>query len=293
MYPFSRNHNAINSVSQEPWAFGPVLIETNNISIRNKYMLFLYFYSRMNQISVDGGMLFQPAFFVYPNEMSLLYNATTNFMLGEALIVHPCLWQGINGTTSFFPDDIWYDLYTGEYMFLDYDNSVYLQMDWPGLVNIHVTVGHIIPLLDNYLTASSSRDTRTSNISLLITQSGTADAIGYVYFDDGITYGTMASNQYTHVEYNFYSYNSTFDIFSVQQVASGYTREAGEWPYISTLIFYGCTAAPENVYMVSGGNYQLLAVSIYWNAAEMVCKIWLKGYQAPDQASTIYIDYFI
>jgi len=293
MYPFSRNHNDINSVAQEPWAFGPVLIETNNISIRNKYMLFLYFYSRMNHISVEGGMLFQPAFFVYPNEMSLLYNATTNFMLGEALIVHPCLWHGINGTTSYFPDDIWYDLYTGEYLFLDYDNSVYLQMDWPGLINIHVTVGHIIPLIDNYLTASSSRDTRNSNISLLITQSGTADAIGYVYFDDGITYGTMASNEYTLIEYNFYSYNSTFDILSVQEIADGYTRASGEWPYISTLIFYGCTAAPENVYMVSGSTYRILPVSIYWNAAEMICKIWLKGYQAPDQASTIYIDYFI
>ena len=252
LYPFSRNHNDINSVAQEPWAFGPVLIETNNISIRNKYMLYLYFYTQMSDISIHGGMLFKPAFFAYPNELSLLYNATTSFMLGDALIVHPCLWHGINGTTSFFPDDIWYDLYTGEYLFLDFDNSVYLQMDWPALINVHVTSGHIIPLVDNYLTAASSRDTRSSNISLLITQSGTADAIGKIYFDDGLSYGTIASGKYTEIEYNFYSYNSTFDILSIQELADGYTRAAGEWPYISTLFFYGCTAAPETVYMVSG-----------------------------------------
>ena len=293
MYPFSRNHNDIESIPQEPWAFGQQLIDTNNISIRNKYMLYLYFYSRMMEISEFGGMLFKPAFWAYPNQLSLLYNATSSFMLGDALLVHPCIWQGIQGSTSFFPDDIWYDLYTGEYKFLDYDNSLYLQMDWPGLINIHITTGHIVPTLDNYLTAMSSADTRKSNISLIITQSGTADANGKIIFDDGLTWNTITNKQYTQIEYDFYSYNSTFDIFSVQQLATGYTRAQYDWPYISTLIFYGCTAAPENVYLNSGGKYSMLPVSIYWNAQKMICKIWLRDNLAPDQAATLYIDYFI
>jgi alpha-glucosidase (family GH31 glycosyl hydrolase) len=293
MYPFSRNHNDINSISQEPWALGPLLLETNQFSIRNKYMLYLYFYSRMMELSMHGGMFFKPAFWAYPNQMSLLYNATSSFMLGNALIVHPCLWHGIKGSTSFFPDDIWYDLYSGEYKFLDYDNSLYLQMDWPGLVNIHLTTGHIIPTIDNYKTATSSFDTRRSNISLIITQSGTADANGKVIFDDGLTWGTLSNAQYTDIEYDFFSYNSTFDIFSVQELADGYTKAPGEWPYISTLIFYGCTAAPESVYLFSQNNFKQLAVSIYWNAADMICKIWLKDNLAPDQPATLYIDYLI
>ena len=293
LYPFSRNHNDIASVSQEPWAFGQQLVDTNNISIRNKYMLYLYLYSRMMEISESGGMLFKPAFWAYPNQISLLYNATSSFMLGDALLVHPCIWHGIKGSTSFFPDDIWYDLYSGEYKFLDYDNSLYLQMDWPGLINVHITTGHILPTLDNYMTAMSSADTRKSNISLIITQSGTADANGKVIFDDGLTWNTLQSNKATEIEYDFHSYNSTFDIFSVQQLKTGYTRAQYEWPYISTLIFYGCTAAPENVYLLSGSKFSQLAVSIYWNAQKAICKIWLRDNLAPDQAATLYIDYLI
>ncbi|OMJ70530.1 hypothetical protein SteCoe_31460 [Stentor coeruleus] len=294
MYPFSRNHNEDESIPQEPWAFGPLLLETNNLSIRNKYMLQLYFYTHMMKISLEGGQLFKPAYWEYPNDMNLLYNATTSFMLGKALIVHPCLWYGITGSTSFFPDDMWYDLYTGEYIFLDYDNSVYLDMPWPGLINIHVAQGFIIPIVDNYNNAMSLRDTRYSNISLIIVQGPGVEAIGSVIFDDGSTYGNMANGNYLEVEYQFFSHNSTFDYLTLQQLSYGYSRQTGEWPYISTLIFYGCTAAPESVYKLSSGMIPtFIPANVYWSAEDMICKIWLKNYLQPDEMATLLIDYFI
>lgn len=293
LYPFSRNHNFLESIPQEPYALGPTLLHSSNLAIRNKYMLYLYFYTNMIQLSQNGGMFFKPAYFEYPQEISLLYNATTSFMLGSALIVHPCLWQGVSGTTSYFPNDNWYNLYTGEYVFLDFDNSAYLDMPLNDTINIHVTQGHIIPLVDSYMSALSSRDTRYSNISLLIVQSGVADAIGTVIFDDGSSGNTLVAKSYTQVSYEFYSFNSTFDVFTITVESSGYVRVAGEWPYISTLIFYGCTAAPENVYLFNGKVTVMLPVTVYWNAAEAVCKIWLKGFVQPDAAATIYIDYFI
>ncbi|OMJ73940.1 hypothetical protein SteCoe_27284 [Stentor coeruleus] len=294
MYPFSRNHNDVNSVPQEPWAFGPLLVETNNVSIRNKYMLQLYIYTHMMKISSEGGQLFKPAYWEYPSDMNLLYNATSSFMLGKALIVHPCLWYGISGSTSFFPDDMWYNLYNGEYVFLDYENSAYLDMPWPGLINIHVAQGFIIPIVDNYMAAMSLRDTRNSNISLIIVQGPGVEAIGTVIFDDGSTYGNMANGNYLEVEYQFFSHNSTFDYLTLQQLQSGYTRATGEWPYISTLIFYGCTAAPEAVYKLSGGMVPtFIPANVYWSAEDMICKIWLKNYLMPDEMATLLIDYFI
>ena len=293
LYPFARNHNDIYSIDQFPWSFGQELIDTNFKAIRNRYMLYMYLYTHMTRLSIEGGQFFKPAFWAYPNDLNLLKNATSSFMLGDALIVHPCIWHGVTGSTSFFPDDIWYNLYDGDFVFLDYDNSAYLDMSWPGLINIHVTLGHIVPLLDNYLTAMSSRDTRNSNLTLIVTQSGTADAVGHLIFDDGLTYGVLKSGEYTEVEFNFYSYNSTFDIFTIQTNINGYKRAQGEWPFISTLVFYGCTASPENVYIQSSGQVKLAAVNIYWNAAKMICKIWLKDYLQPDQAATIYIDYLI
>jgi alpha-glucosidase (family GH31 glycosyl hydrolase) len=292
LYPFARNHNDIYSIDQYPWSFGQELIDSNFNSIRNRYMLYLYYYTQMTLLSMNGGQFFKPAFWTYPNDLKLLFNATSSFMLGDALIVHPCIWHGVTGSTSFFPDDAWYNLYSGKYLFLDYDNSAYLDMKWPGLVNIHVTQGFVLPLVDNYLTAMSSRDTRSSNLTLLIIQ-GAADAVGTVVFDDGLSYGTLINGEFTQVEYNFYSINSTFDVLTVQRISSGYVRSSGEWPFISTLVFYGCTAAPENVYVYSDGSLKIVPAVVYWNAPEMICKVWMKNYLQPDQAATVYIDYLI
>ena len=293
LYPFSRNHNDIDSVAQEPWTFGPTLLTTSKISIRNKYMLYLYFYTQMTLLSVDGGMFFKPTYFEYPTDLNLLFNATTSFMLGKALIVHPCLWPGSTGETSFFPDDNWYDFYTGEYQFLDYDNTVYLEMPLPGLINIHITTGHIVPILDNYNTALSSVDTRKSNITLIITQSGTYDATGSVIFDDGISNDNLNAGQYTQIEYSFYSYNSTFDIFTLTSLSFGYDKPANEWPYISTLIFYGCTAVPEAVYKFSKGVTTAIPITTYWKLEDGICKIWLNGSLQPNEYATLFIDYYI
>ena len=293
MYPFSRNHNAINSISQEPWAFGPTLLTTSNLAIRNKYWLYLYFYTQMTLLTVNGGMFFEPTYFAYPNDLNLLYNSTDSFMLGRALIVHPCLWQGVTGTDSFFPDDVWYDLYTGEYIFLDYDNMAYLDMPLPGLINIHVSLGHIIPTIDSYTTALDSGDTRKSNISFIITQRTNGEAYGTIVFDDGLTNENLAAGAYTQVEYQFYSYNSTFDIFTMNQISSGYTRQAGEWPYISTMTFYGCTAAPETVYKFNSKGTTVISANIVWDAAAATCTISLKNSLQPDEFATLFIDYYL
>ena len=59
-------------------------------------------------------------------------------MLGEALIVHPCLEEGVTSKEVYFPYDNWYNLYTGEPIILGYDNMVNLEMPLVGKVNIHM-----------------------------------------------------------------------------------------------------------------------------------------------------------
>ena len=166
-------------------------------------------------------------------------------------------------------------------------------MPLPGLINIHITTGHIVPILDNYNTALSSVDTRKSNITLIITQSGTYDATGSVIFDDGISNDNLNAGQYTQIEYSFYSYNSTFDIFTLTSLSFGYDKPANEWPYISTLIFYGCTAVPEAVYKFSKGVTTAIPITTYWKLEDGICKIWLNGSLQPNEYATLFIDYYI
>jgi alpha-glucosidase (family GH31 glycosyl hydrolase) len=293
LYPFSRNHNAIGQISQEPYALGPVVMQTAIDAIQNKYALYLYIYTQMTMLSIEGGSFFKPVFFEFPFDVNFLYNATTTFMLGHNLIVHPCLWPGVMGTTSFFPDHNWYNLFTGEYVFLDYDNSVYLNMPMPGPVNIHMSQGSIIPLLDSASFALSSMDTRRSNITLVIVQNGGYDAVGTVIFDDGLTNENLAAGAYTQIEYSLVSLNNTYDMFSIQALSYGYTRAPLEWPYISTLIMYGCTSAPASVQKVNAGKATMIPIRVYWNAAQAICKVWLGGYLTPDEDSILNIAYYI
>ena len=192
MYPFSRNHNSINSIDQEPWSFGPTLLENSKLAIRNKYLLHLYYYTGMFKQSVEGGLFFKPAFFDYSNDVSLIEHISESFIIGESIIVHPCLKPGVTSGLAYFPFDSWFNFYTGEYLKLGYDNSVNLEMPLVGKINMHVKKGSIIPLLKDSETAMNLADLRKSEIELLIVLDNSASATGEAVFDDGLSTDTIS-----------------------------------------------------------------------------------------------------
>ena len=126
-----------------------------------------------------------------------------------------------------------------------------------------------------------------------MTQTITRDAYGTIIFDDGISNENLEQGNYTQVEYSFYSYNSSYDILASTKLSFGYERKAKEWPYISSLIFYGCTAVPEAVYMFSRGSTTIINKAISWDLEHNVCKIWFDTTFEPDMPATIFIDYYI
>lgn len=91
LYPFARNHNDNLSAPQEPWAFGENLLIASTLAIRNRYSLMLYIYTEMFFTAYKADLFFKPTFFEYPKDPVLLHNSSASFMLGKALIVHPCL----------------------------------------------------------------------------------------------------------------------------------------------------------------------------------------------------------
>lgn len=58
---------------------------------------------------MKGGTLFKPTFFEYPQDETLYLSDIDNFMLGDALIVHPVLKEGVTQIDAYFPKDRWYD----------------------------------------------------------------------------------------------------------------------------------------------------------------------------------------
>lgn len=249
LYPFSRNHNSNNTVSQEPWAFDQTLLTTSRQAIRVKYSLMLYYYNLMFTQSLRGGVWFQPAFFEYPNDPVLFANSSDSFMIGSNLLVHPVLTQGVSTLQAYFPKDDWYNLYTGAYINATVNQTFTLDADLPGLVNIHVQGGSIIPTLIDSTTAMNVIDLRNSSISLVIAPSNaTGTATGYVVFDDGMNPNTIAQDKFEIVQYQWYALDSTISYLTVSVLTDNYyVKPTWEFPTIKSLKIYGSTARPDNI----------------------------------------------
>jgi len=294
LYPFSRNHNTINAIPQEPFAFGPTLLQTSTIAIRNRYSLFHHISTGMFMTSLNGGAYFRPTFFEFNNDINLLNNATTHFLLGDSILVHPCIWPQINGTLSYFPYEIWYDFYSGIFVQTDYDNNMYLNMTLPRPIPMHIRGGRIVPTADSSSTVLNLQDLRASNITMVVALDGSLTAYGRIVFDNGLSAATISQKQYTLVYYSWEYNNATSDIFTLYPTVSGYTRAANEFPSISTLQVYGCAVAIRNVYQIYQGISKMIPSIVGWDSYNSVCTIYLsKTLLPPDGSYELLINYFV
>jgi len=251
LYPFSRDHNSISSIPQEPWSFGNTLLEVSNWSIRTKYSLINYYYSQYFEMSLNGGSLFKPAFFEYPQDTNLLStHSSDNFMIGPALIVHPVLDEGVSTVNAYFPEDTWYDWYTGEKLNLPSSGLVTLDAPLKGLVNIHMRGGSIIPKAVNYVTAMNLHELRYSNITLVVALDSSGSAFGSLVLDDGVSPDTISSKEYTYMNYKYSTFSDYANI-EFEALEKGYSRKQGEYPRIAQVVIYGCASAPTSAYVGS------------------------------------------
>lgn len=116
LYPFSRNHNTLGAIDQDPFAFGGTLIETSMKSLKLRYSLLKYYYYLF--VRNHGiGTVIRPLFFEFPEE-KINYNdeiLDEEFLLGSDLLVTPVLDQGVIYIKPYFPGkkSFWYDINTG------------------------------------------------------------------------------------------------------------------------------------------------------------------------------------
>lgn len=72
--PFSRNHNAYGSASQEPYVFnfeyeaGVTYTSIMRTAIRNRYHLVRHYYTQLYLLNQNGGTFYKPLFHEYPSD---------------------------------------------------------------------------------------------------------------------------------------------------------------------------------------------------------------------------------
>ncbi|KXX75580.1 Alpha-glucosidase [Madurella mycetomatis] len=183
-FPFYRNHNILGAISQEPYRWSSVM-EATKVAMHIRYSLLPYMYTLMAQASAEGSTVLRALAWEFPEE-PWLAGTETQFMLGGAVMVVPCLAQGASTVGGVFPGvgegTVWYDWYdhtavTGA------APGQNVTIDAPlGHIPVFLRGGSVVPIQEPGMTTTESRK---NPWGLIVALDGEGCAEGKLYLDDG------------------------------------------------------------------------------------------------------------
>lgn len=100
--PFYRNHSAVGTVDQEPWAFGEKFEKINRKYIKLRYKLLPYLYTLTHRAHEKGTPIARPLFMEFPDDEET-YLIQDEFMLGSSILVAPVLEKSENKRHVYLP----------------------------------------------------------------------------------------------------------------------------------------------------------------------------------------------
>lgn len=196
LYPFSRNHNAINQPDQEPYRFGETITTTIRDALHLRYTLLPYYYTLFFHAHTLGGTVWRPLFFEFPNDPKLL-GLDTQFLVGAWLMPCPVLKQGATTVDCYFPAGAtWYHVFTPA-IIKGAGQSQTFDAPLDGMINLFVRGGGILPL---QAPASNTVLARQNPFSLLVALDEAGSAVGNLFVDDGDSIESIKQSKYTYLK---------------------------------------------------------------------------------------------
>lgn len=179
-YTFYRNHNGLDSIPQEFYRW-PKVAESARKAIDIRYRLMDYIYTSFYRQSQTGEPFLQPMFYLYPEDKNTFSN-DLQFFYGDALLVSPVPDEGATSVEAYFPNDIFYDWYTGAPVAGQGANITLEDIDVTH-IPLHIRGGSIIPVRSS--SAMTTTELRKKNFELIVAPGLDGKASGSLYLDDG------------------------------------------------------------------------------------------------------------
>ena len=101
--PFCRNHTALGTRRQEPWAFGEPYESVCREMIKLRQRLLPYLYALFEECHRTGAPILRPLLFEHPDDETT-YTMDDEFLLGTALLVAPITRPGIEHRHVYLPE---------------------------------------------------------------------------------------------------------------------------------------------------------------------------------------------
>lgn len=194
-YPFSRSHNDIRAVDQDPAKFSDAAQAIMKKALQVRYTLLPYLYTLFYEAHNKGTPVIRPLFFEFPHEPHT-YEIDAQFMWGKSLLISPIIRN--NTYMSFYlPTGLWYEYYdnspflsSGEYMV---HNWLKLKTPTP----LYVRAGSILP---TQTPGMSTWDRLNKTVTLMVYPNN-GKASGTLFWDDGIGKRNIETGAYDYIRF--------------------------------------------------------------------------------------------
>lgn len=195
-YPFSRNHNAIDTREQDPGVWGPEIAESSKNALLVRYTLLPYLYTLFFHSVTRGTTVARAMWHEYPMDEVARGN-DRQFLWGSGLLISPVLEQDAVSVDAYFPNGRFYDYFTGQEEATRGDKvTLNTPMD---KINVHVRGGNILPTQEPAVNTEISRN---NPFGLIIALDDDGKAEGSLFYDDGDSLGTIENGQYYLAQYS-------------------------------------------------------------------------------------------
>ena len=221
LYMFFRGHSAFNTIRREPWLFSEDIKNSIIDSIKLRYNLLMFFYSKFYDYTLNGVSVMKPIWMIFKNNEKLfekLLNIKEQgslFVLGKEILAINNYYiseESIKVLNEINAEDkILYDLFTGEKM-----NGKFKKND--KLMTQKMALGgSVIPWTEK--NELCSYYVMRAPISVKIFLDEKKNARGYYYFDDGMTWDNEGHYAYIEIlvnqnEINIRNINASNDVGS-------------------------------------------------------------------------------
>ncbi|XP_008060643.1 neutral alpha-glucosidase AB isoform X2 [Carlito syrichta] len=197
--PFFRAHAHLDTGRREPWLLPS---EHHNIirdALGQRYSLLPFWYTLFYQAHREGIPVMRPLWVQYPQDVTT-FSIDDQFLLGDALLVHPVSDSGAHGVQLYLPGqgEVWYD--TQSYQKHHGPQTLYLPVTLSS-IPVFQRGGTIVP---RWMRVRRSSDCMKDDpITLFVALSSQGTAQGELFLDDGHTFSYQTRHEFLLRRFSF------------------------------------------------------------------------------------------
>uniref|UniRef100_A0A674JDG3 Glucosidase II alpha subunit n=1 Tax=Terrapene triunguis TaxID=2587831 RepID=A0A674JDG3_9SAUR len=199
--PFYRAHAHLDTVRREPWLFGEENKALIRAAVRQRYALLPYWYTTFYHSYRSGQPVMRPLWVEYPDDVTT-FSIDDQFLIGNALLVHPVTEQGARGVQVYLPGkgEVWYDVHSHQKHHAP--QTLYVPVIMSS-IPAYQRGGSIVPRKERVRRSSDCMYRDPYTLYVALSPQGTAE--GDLFIDDGHTYNFESKAQYLYRHFSFAS----------------------------------------------------------------------------------------